>query len=167
MGFGTIGGANPDNVTLEKNLAGALQIMGSALNKLLASDTTGGATAAATYTQVGSTLTIGAGVVKDHILIFATVNNSLYDGNQSGNSEADFDIRVDDVSKKETAPMFFTNAYGGTKTYIAVNTIMFYYAPTALQKANGFTVKFFGKNTSSGVDRSATVTLQNSYVLGG
>jgi len=148
----------------------------NALGMSLIGSDVGGNTSAGSYTQIGSTISVPATTVANHVVIVVDVTSETSFNSTDGTSASATNalkIVIDSTDKKEWTSLgkiLGVQAYSGTHqgTNAFTTTLVYHYIPSAGEIAAGFDVKVYAKVTTTGSPGgSGTITANSIYVYGG
>jgi len=146
---------------------------------LLGSDTTGGNTTSSSYTQIGSTISVPANAVDDHVFIVVRVRSRTQVQSPSSGStpnvvdslkiviDSTDQLIISPINKMDGFVVSSTNTW--TDTEIDGQLVWFHYSPSAGEKSSGFDVKIYGKVviTNAAGNTAGQIYNQTTYVYGG
>ena len=135
---------------------------------LIGSDA-GGTSTNTSYVQLGSSISIPANTVEDHILIIVDYRTTI-GFTYSGGEDVSMKIVIDSTDKKEWDPVqsagFSISGHSGNMNVSQCGTLFYHYTPSSGEKTAGFDVKIYGKvSTTDGANNQMIAT--DIYVYGG
>ena len=122
----------------------------------VAEDDTAGSHDTSTYTLISPTISIDANNINNHIIIHLNVGGDAERETDGDDATPFIDIRIGEtgsvVSKMEheVISVNANPASGIVNVEIREKGLVFYYAPTTDEKANGFDIEIYGKVTETG-----------------